>query len=65
MFYYDGYYSMCRIFGFTATSEATGQHFDLLPVRKGNIGYMYDRVSGELFGNAGTGDFIIGPDKTI
>ena len=38
---------------------------DLIPVRKGNIGYMYDRVSGQLLGNAGTGDFVIGPDKTI
>lgn len=28
-------------------------------------GAMYDRVSGELFRNAGTGAFIIGPDKTI
>ena len=38
---------------------------DFIPIRKGNIGYMFDRVSGELFGNAGTGAFIIGPDKTI
>ena len=38
---------------------------DFIPIRKGNIGYMYDRVSGQLFGNAGTGAFIIGPDKTI
>ena len=38
---------------------------DYISVRKGNIGYMYDRVSGQLFGNAGTGEFIIGPDKTI
>ena len=38
--------------------------FDFIPVRVGDIGYMYDRVSGELFGNAGTGAFIIGPDKT-
>lgn len=38
---------------------------DFIPIRKGNIGYMYDRVSGQLFGNAGTGEFIIGPDKTI
>lgn len=37
---------------------------DFIPIRKGNIGYMFDRVSGELFGNAGTGAFIIGPDKT-
>ena len=27
-------------------------------------GAMYDRVSGQLFGNAGTGAFVIGPDKT-
>ena len=40
--------------------------FDLIPVRKGSFGYMYDRVSGKLYGNAaGTGAFVIGPDKTI
>ena len=38
--------------------------FDFIPVRVGTVGYMYDRVSGQLFGNQGTGDFIIGPDKT-
>ena len=38
---------------------------DFIPVRVGDVGYMYDRVSGELFGNSGTGAFIIGPDKTI
>ena len=36
---------------------------DFIPVRKDGVGYMYDRVSGMLFGNSGTGDFIIGPDK--
>lgn len=35
---------------------------DFLPVRKGSVGYMYDKVSGELFGNAGTGSFILGND---
>lgn len=35
---------------------------DLIPVRIGQVGYMYDRVSGQLFGNAGTGDFILGQD---
>lgn len=35
---------------------------DFIPVRKGTVGHLYDRVSGQLFGNAGTGDFIIGPD---
>lgn len=36
---------------------------DLIPVRKGNVGYMYDKVSEQLFGNAATGQFILGPDK--
>lgn len=35
---------------------------DLIPVRVGQVGYMYDRVSGQLFGNVGTGDFVVGPD---
>lgn len=35
---------------------------DFIPVRKGGIGYMYDRVSGQLFGNQGSGNFIVGPD---
>jgi len=37
--------------------------FNAIPVRVGTTGYLYDKVSGQLFGNAGTGDFILGPDK--
>lgn len=37
---------------------------DFIPVRVGQTGYLYDKVSGELFGNAGIGDFVLGPDKT-
>jgi hypothetical protein len=37
------------------------EHF--IPVRVGTTGYMYDKVSGQLFGNVGTGDFILGADK--
>jgi hypothetical protein len=36
--------------------------FDLVPVRVGDVGYMFDRVSGQLFGNAGTGAFVLGSD---
>lgn len=41
---------------------------DFVPVRFTNElgqseGAMYDRVSGQLFRNAGTGAFVIGPDK--
>ena len=36
---------------------------DYIPVRVGTTGYMYDKVSSTLFGNAGTGSFTLGPDK--
>lgn len=36
---------------------------DFIPVRKGTTGYLYDKVSGNLFGNSGTGDFVLGNDK--
>lgn len=35
---------------------------DFIPVRVGQVGYMYDKVSKQMFGNAGTGDFILGND---
>lgn len=34
---------------------------DLIPVSKDGEGYMYDRVSGKMFGNSGSGKFILGP----
>ncbi len=35
---------------------------DMIPVRVGSVGYMYDKVSKTLFGNAGSGSFILGND---
>ena len=36
---------------------------NFIPVRVGNVGYMYDKVTRRLFGNAHTsGNFIVGPD---
>lgn len=35
---------------------------NMTPVRIGSVGYMYDSVNGVLYGNSGTGDFILGPD---
>ena len=37
---------------------------DLIPVRVGQVGYMYDRVSDELFGNVGTGSINLGQDMS-
>jgi len=36
--------------------------YELIPVRVGQVGYMYDKVSNQLFGNSGTGNFILGND---
>ena len=38
--------------------------FDMIPVRVGNDGYMYDKISRRLFGNANPSGapFILGPD---
>jgi len=35
---------------------------DMVPVRVGTTGYLYDRVTRRLFGNMGTGSFVLGPD---
>lgn len=50
----------CRLYHFKVTDN--GVNFDLIPVRVGQVGYMYDQVSGQLFGNLGTGSFILGND---
>lgn len=38
---------------------------DFIPVRVGQVGYLYDKVSGRLFGNIGDGNFILGNDKNV
>ena len=38
---------------------------DMIPVRIGSEGAMYDRVSGQIFRNQGTGSFIYGPDTLV
>lgn len=38
------------------------QEWNFIPVRIGQVGYMYDTISGQLFGNSGSGNFILGPD---
>ena len=43
--------------------DSSGLKYDLIPVRKGAVGYLYDKVSGQLFGNEGTGSFVLGADK--
>jgi hypothetical protein len=54
-------YSSCRIGSWIAYNNGI-KEAEMVPVRIGQTGYMYDKVSGQLFVNAGTGDFILGPD---
>lgn len=57
------YNGRCRISYLQIINTSTDKIvLDLIPVRVGNVGYMYDRVSRKLFGNTGTGDFAIGDD---
>ena len=54
------YSSITRFYG--AKIIMPNSTLDIIPVRVGQVGYLYDKVSGQLFGNAGTGNFILGPD---
>lgn len=36
--------------------------FDGIPVRLGQTGYLYERISGNLLSRLGTGSFVLGPD---
>jgi len=57
-------FSKSRFYSFSATDmETESTVIDLIPVRKDGVGYTYDRVSGTLLGNSGTGDIVVGPDK--
>lgn len=46
----------------TGTITDSAVDLDLIAVRIGQDGYLYDRNSGTLFGNAGGGSFILGND---
>jgi hypothetical protein len=53
-----------RVYGCKITEGSEVVH-DFIPVRVGTVGYLYDRVSGQLFGNAGTGAFGYGADLPL
>jgi hypothetical protein len=50
-----------RVYGFTIKNNGVTVR-DFRPVRVGTTGYLFDRISWTLFGNAGTGDFGYGAD---
>lgn len=52
-----------NIYGMKVWSRSTGHIlYDFIPVRKGNVGYLFDKVSLKLYGNVGSGAFILGSD---
>lgn len=55
---FQGYIYYCKIYD---KSTNTLIH-DFIPVRKDQVGYLYDKVSGQLFGNEGSGTISYGPD---
>lgn len=60
--YGNGNINKCRYYYIKITKN-NELIFDFIPVRVGNVGYLFDKVSKQLFGNSGTGNFILGPDK--
>lgn len=60
--YQGAYYSSIKCQRMVIRNANDNLLINMIPVRVGNVGYMYDRVSGQLFGNKGTGNFILGPD---
>lgn len=60
-------YNLGYVFGklYSMRLEREGKAImDLIPVRKDGEGYLYDRVSGKMYGNVGRegSRFILGPD---
>lgn len=58
----SGYTNFIGLVGKCVIAKSGTTVRDYIPVRVGQVGYLYDKVSGELFGNAGTGNFTLGPD---
>ena len=52
-----------RIYYFSAYNNGVKVN-ELMPVRIGQVGYLYDKISGTLYANNGTGTLTLGPDKT-
>ena len=54
----------CKCWGVKAWDAFTNKLvMDLIPIRIGSVGYMFDGCSGEVLGNSGTESFLLGPDK--
>ena len=62
--YNGSYKSSIKLVKLEVIDINSNKKLDLIPVRIGTIGYMFDNISGRLFSNSGTGSFVLGPDVT-
>ena len=61
---YAKFYSLnFKKFGEAAHTTLTAE-WNFIPVRVGQVGYMYETVGEQLYGNSGTGSFTLGNDIT-
>ena len=57
---YQGLYGKIYYFKIKKNNQLL---LDLIPVRKGNVGFFYDKISGSVLKNTDSGTFVLGPDK--
>lgn len=62
--YYSDYPMICDLYWMKFWLGST-LVANFIPVRVATEGFLYDRVSGKLFGNMGTGSFVLGQDIAI
>lgn len=52
----------CNIYYLKVYDENDNLIYDFAPIRVNQVGYLYEKVSGKLFANQGSGSFTLGPD---
>lgn len=60
----NGFDLVSKVKLYSLSWSGNGMSQELIPVRVGQVGYLYDKVSGTLLENQGTGNYNLGPDIT-
>lgn len=51
-----------KIYGLKLYNSNNALVRDFIPVKINNTGYLYDKISKQLYGNAGSGSLVLGPE---
>lgn len=51
-----------KVYRYWVVDSSGNYILNCIPVRVGTTGYLYDKVSNQIFGNLKSGTFILGPD---